>query len=106
MGEITYGVFVDLAKAFGAMNHSIFLTKLEHYGVRGNALSLLTSWSYLKNKTQFTQINHHASTNDIKLDDQKLRECAHFILCLVTLGGFSLALAISVQFEKGRLKRY
>ena len=24
--------------------------------------------------------------NDIKLDDPKLRECAHFILCLVTLG--------------------
>ena len=60
MGEITYGVFVDLAIAFSTMNHSIFLTKLEHYGVRDNALSLLTS--YLKNKTQFTQINHHAST--------------------------------------------
>ena len=30
---------------------------------------------------------HHCSlTNDIKLDDPKLRECAHFILCLVTLG--------------------
>ena len=41
------------------MNHSILLTKLEPYGVRGNALSLLTS--YLKNRTQFTQINHHAS---------------------------------------------
>ena len=26
------------------------------------------------------------STNDIKLDDPKLRDCAHFILCLVTLG--------------------
>ena len=29
--------------------------------------------------------NHYSLINDIKLDDQKLRECAHFILCLVTL---------------------
>ena len=28
----------------------------------------------------------HGSTNDIKLDDPKLRDCAHFILFLVTLG--------------------
>ena len=26
------------------------------------------------------------TANDIKLDNPKLRECAHFILCLVTLG--------------------
>ena len=57
--EITCGVFVDVAKAFDTVNHSILLTKLEHCGVRGNALSLLTS--YLRNRTQFTQINHHVS---------------------------------------------
>ena len=57
--EITCEVFVDLAKAFYTVNHSILLTKLEHYGVRGNALSLLTS--YPKNRTQFTQITYHVS---------------------------------------------
>ena len=57
--EITCVVFVDLAKAFDTVNHSILLTKLEHYGVRGNALSLLTP--YLKNRKQFTQINYNVS---------------------------------------------
>ena len=48
------GVFIDLRKAFDAVNHKI-LPKLEYCGVFG--LSLSWFQSYLKNRQQFTGIN-------------------------------------------------
>ena len=60
-GKITCGVFMDLAKAFDTVNHSILLTKLDRYGIRGNALHLIQS--YLENRAQFVQINNHVSMN-------------------------------------------
>ena len=49
------GVFIDLSKAFGTIEHEKLLVKLEHYGIRGLCLELMKN--YLTNRQQYTDFD-------------------------------------------------
>ena len=62
----TLGVFIDLAKAFDTVDHSILLKKLEMYGV--NTTNLAWFASYLNGRKQYIKITESSDTlkKDIK----------------------------------------
>ena len=53
------GVLIDLQKAFDTVKQSILLEKIEHYGIRGTALSWFSS--YLSDRKQYVSVNGHTS---------------------------------------------
>ena len=56
----TLGLFLDLSKAFDTLDHSILLSKLYDYGIRGILLKLFKH--YLSNRFQFVSIDNHDSS--------------------------------------------
>jgi len=59
--ELVSGVFIDLAKAFDTVNHSILCKKLSYYGFRGKFNELIKS--FLTNRKQYVSINGFDSEN-------------------------------------------
>ena len=60
-GKYGCGIFVDLQKAFGTVDHNILTGKLKHYGIR----VMDYSWfeSYLKARKRHISINGFYSKN-------------------------------------------
>ena len=58
-GKFSWGVLIDLKKAFDTVNHEILLAKPENYGVRG----VINSWfrSYLTDRKQNMEVNNVVS---------------------------------------------
>ena len=56
----TCGIFIDLKKAFDTVNHSVLLSKLHHYGIRG----VVNDWfsSYLSGRVQTTEVEMTVSS--------------------------------------------
>jgi len=55
------GIFCDLQKAFGYLNHKMLLDKLEFYGIEGKFKTLIVS--YLTCRHQKVILNNNANTN-------------------------------------------
>ena len=51
----TGAVFLDLRKAFDTVSHDVLLKKIEHYGIRGQPLMLLSS--YLSNRKRYVSVD-------------------------------------------------
>ena len=55
----SFGIFLDLTKAFDLINHDILLHKLPYFGIRGTVWDWFNS--YLDDRYQFTSYNNRSS---------------------------------------------
>ena len=58
----TVGIFIDLPKAFDAVDHIVLLKKLEIHGITGANLAWFKI--YLTNRKQYICINNDTKTNE------------------------------------------
>ena len=59
----TCGVFIDLKKAFNTVNNIIILSKLNHYDIRGTAITWF--FSYLSSRYQSVMLNGVTSSRKV-----------------------------------------
>ena len=64
IGNYTVSIFVELSKAFHAVDHTIFLKELEINGITG--VNLAQFMSYPTNRKQYICINNDNKTNNKK----------------------------------------
>jgi len=57
--QYAVGIFLDLKKAFETVDHKLLIKKLQRYGIRGIALTWLSS--YLENRKQYVEIQNNKS---------------------------------------------
>ncbi|GBP10621.1 hypothetical protein EVAR_76438_1 [Eumeta japonica] len=65
--QYAIGMFCDLSKMFGCVNHETLIRKLHHHGVTGHALDVLPS--YLTNRVQKIDANNIRSSGSVCLHE-------------------------------------
>ena len=61
MYDVPRNIYIDLSKAFDTLDHSILLSKLKYYGVTGCSYDLLSTCSYLTDRSQYVEFSGHKS---------------------------------------------
>ena len=55
LNNVTATIQTDMSSAFDTVDHDILISKLEHYGIRGQELFLMSS--FLSSQSQFVEID-------------------------------------------------
>ena len=92
-GLFACGEYLDLKKTFDTVNHNILLTKLEHYGVKGNANYWLCS--FLTDTKQYTSVTWKDSNSQEITHGVLQGSALGPLLCIIFINDLNLSVASS-----------
>ena len=92
---VTCTILMDFSKAFDSVNHFIMIKNLEHHGVRGVPLKLLTS--YLHNKKQYVLYDNITSSKQTISTGVPLESMLHPLLFLVYINDLQNASSLYIR---------